>query len=86
MIQDLKKALYEQNETSSKDVDEIKENLKLLFEEYKEGLKQFGVRTGPFPESGEISDLMDWMLKEFQALTNVISGASDFASLFVDVP
>jgi hypothetical protein len=39
MIQDLKKALYEQNETSSKDVDEIKENLKLLFEEYKEGLK-----------------------------------------------
>jgi hypothetical protein len=29
---------------------------------------------------------MDWMLKEFQALTNVISGASDFASLFVDVP
>jgi hypothetical protein len=25
---------------------------------------------------------MDWMLKEFQALPNVISGASDFATLF----
>jgi predicted RNase H-like nuclease (RuvC/YqgF family) len=33
MIQDLEKALSEWNETSSKDVDEIRENLKLLFEE-----------------------------------------------------
>jgi predicted RNase H-like nuclease (RuvC/YqgF family) len=33
MIEDLEKALSEWNETSSKDVDEIRENLKLLFEE-----------------------------------------------------
>jgi predicted nucleic acid-binding Zn-ribbon protein len=33
MIQDLEKDLSEWNETSSKDVDEIRENLKLLFEE-----------------------------------------------------
>jgi chromosome segregation ATPase len=59
MIQDLEKALSERNETSNKDVDEIKENLTLLFEEYKEALKHFGVRPGPFRESGEISNLMD---------------------------
>jgi hypothetical protein len=45
-------------------------------------MKQFGTRSSPFPEGEEISDLMDWMLKEFQALPNVISGASDFAALF----
>jgi chromosome segregation ATPase len=81
-IQDLEKALSEQSETSSKDVDEIKQNLKLLFEEYKEALKQFITRPSPLPGSEEISDLLDWMLNEFQALPNVISGASDFAALF----
>jgi hypothetical protein len=82
MIQDLEKALSKQIKTSSKDVDEIKENLKLLFEEYKEALKQFGTRPGPLPESEEIFDLMEWLLKEFQTLPNVISGASDSAALF----
>jgi vacuolar-type H+-ATPase subunit I/STV1 len=38
-IQDLKKALIERSETSEKDVDEIRERLKLLFEEYQEALK-----------------------------------------------
>jgi predicted nucleic acid-binding Zn-ribbon protein len=41
-ILDLEKALSERSETSNKDVDEIKQNLKLLFEEYMEALKQFG--------------------------------------------
>jgi ElaB/YqjD/DUF883 family membrane-anchored ribosome-binding protein len=53
-IQNLEKALSEQSETSSKDVDEIKQNLKLLFEEYREALKQFGTRPCPLPESEEI--------------------------------
>jgi hypothetical protein len=81
-IQDLEKALSERSKTSSKDVDEIKQNLKLLYEEYREALKQFSTRPSPLPESEEISDLMDWMLKEFLALPNVISGASDFIALF----
>jgi hypothetical protein len=53
-----------------------------LFEEYREALKNFGVHTGPFPKSGEISNLMDWMQTDFQALPNVISGASDFTAVF----
>jgi septal ring factor EnvC (AmiA/AmiB activator) len=68
MIQDLEKALSEQGETSNQDVDDIKQNLNLLFEKYREALKQFGTHPSPLPESGEISDLIDWMLKEFQAL------------------
>jgi hypothetical protein len=45
-------------------------------------LKNFGVRPGPFHESEDISDLMDWIETEFQALPDVISGASDFAAAF----
>lgn len=59
IIQDLEKALSERNESSSKDVDEIKRNLKLLFEEYKEALKQCGVHPSSLPKSEEISDLMN---------------------------
>jgi predicted nucleic acid-binding Zn-ribbon protein len=64
-IQDLEKSLSEHSKTLDKDVYEIKQNLTLLFEEYKEALKQFGTRPSPIPESEEISNLMDWMLKEF---------------------
>jgi hypothetical protein len=66
----------------SKDVHEVKRNLKLLFEEYREALKQFGTRPSPFPDKDDISDMMDWMLKEFQALPSVISRASNFAAIF----
>jgi hypothetical protein len=55
----LEKALSERSENSNKDVDEIKQNLKLLFEEYKEALKQFDTRPSPLPESDEISNLLD---------------------------
>jgi hypothetical protein len=55
----LEKALFERSENSNKDVDEIKQNLKLLFEEYKEALKKFGTRPSPLPESDEISNLLD---------------------------
>jgi ElaB/YqjD/DUF883 family membrane-anchored ribosome-binding protein len=58
-ILDLEKALSERSETSNKDVDEIKQKLKLLFEEYMEALKQFGTRPRPLPESDEVSDLLD---------------------------
>jgi hypothetical protein len=36
----------------------------------------------PFPESGEISELMDWVDAEFKTLPGVISGASDFVAVF----
>jgi hypothetical protein len=53
-----------------------------LFEEYKEALGQFGARPEPFSENDDVSSMMNWMLAEFKALPNVISGVSDFAAIF----
>jgi hypothetical protein len=61
---------------------EILEKLKLLFEEYKKSLNEFGVRPAPLPADIRIPEFMDWMETEFQALSEVISGASDFAAAF----
>jgi hypothetical protein len=56
--------------------------LKLLFEEYRKALRDFGVRPTPFPVSEEVSDFMGWIDTEFKAFPGVISGASDFAAAF----
>jgi molecular chaperone GrpE (heat shock protein) len=81
-IVDLEKALAEQSEASKKNTSEILEKLKLLYEEYKKSLNEFGVRPAPLPDNIEIPEFMDWMEAEFKALTEVISGASDFAAAF----
>jgi hypothetical protein len=76
-IQDLERALSEQRKVSGQDVDEIKKKLNLLFGEYREALKNFGVCPGPLPENEEISDLMDCIEAEFWALPDVILGATE---------
>jgi type IV secretory pathway VirJ component len=81
-IQDLEKALAEENAASRRNTSETLEKLKLLYEEYKKSLNEFGVRPAPLPDNIEISEFMDWMETEFKALTEVISGASDFAAAF----
>jgi hypothetical protein len=81
-IVDLEKALAEQSEASKKNTSEILEKLKLLYEEYKKSLNEFGVRPAPLPDNIEIPEFMDWMEAKFKALTEVISGASDFAAAF----
>jgi hypothetical protein len=81
-IHDLEKALADRSEASRQDIDEIKRKLKLLFEEYRKALKNFGVSPDPLPENEEISKLMDWFETEFWALPDVISGASDFTAAF----
>jgi type IV secretory pathway VirJ component len=81
-IMDLEKALAEQSEASKKNTSEILEKLKLLYEEYKKSLNEFGVRPAPLPDNIEIPEFMDWLDAEFKALTEVISGASDFAAAF----
>jgi type IV secretory pathway VirJ component len=81
-IVDLEKALAEQSEASKKNTSEILEKLKLLYEEYKKSLNKFGVRPAPLPDNIEIPEFMDWMETEFKALTEVISGTSDFAAAF----
>jgi ElaB/YqjD/DUF883 family membrane-anchored ribosome-binding protein len=64
-IQDLEKALTEWNQAPAQEIIEIKAKLKLLFEDYRKTLRDFGVRPGPLPESEEISDLMNWIETEF---------------------
>jgi hypothetical protein len=81
-IQDLEKALADRDEASGIEVAEIKNKLELLFEEYRKALREFGVRPAPLPVSAEISDFMGWIDTEFEALTGVISGASNFATAF----
>jgi hypothetical protein len=81
-IVDLEKALVEQSEASKKNTSEILEKLKLLYEEYKKSLNVFGVRPAPLPDNIEIPEFMDWTETDFKALTEVISGASDFAAAF----
>jgi Rad3-related DNA helicase len=80
-ILDLEKALAEQSDALKKNTSEILEKLKLLYEEYKKSLNKFGV-PAPLPDNIEIPKFMDWMEAEFKALTEVISGASDFAAAF----
>jgi hypothetical protein len=58
-IQDLEKALADRDEASGKEVLEIKNKLKLLFEEHGKALREFGVCPAPLPASAEISDFMN---------------------------
>jgi hypothetical protein len=81
-IQDLEKALADQKETSEQEINNVKTKLKLLFEEYGKALKDFGARPGPLPEDEKISSLLSWVEEEFQALSGVVSGTSDFATAF----
>jgi small-conductance mechanosensitive channel len=81
-IQDFEKVLADQNEASKRNASEILEKLKLLYEVYKKSLNEFGVRPAPLLDNIEIPEFMDWMETEFQALFEVISGASDFAATF----
>jgi chromosome segregation ATPase len=46
-ILDLEKALAEQDDASKRNVSDILEKLKLLFEEYKKSLNEFGVCPAP---------------------------------------
>jgi Rad3-related DNA helicase len=81
-IVDLEKALAEQGEASKKNTSEILEKLKLLYVEYQKSLNEYGVRPAPLPDDIDIPDFMDWLEAEFKALTEVITGASNFAVAF----
>jgi hypothetical protein len=72
-IQEHDKALADRDEASGKEVLDIKNKLKLLFEEYEKALREFGVR---------LSDFMTWIDTEFKELLGVISGVSDFTAAF----
>jgi hypothetical protein len=81
-IQDLERALTEQKEASGKKVSDIVNKLKLLFEEYKKSLNEFGVRPALLPADLGLPEFMEWVEAEFKALPDVISGANNFAAAF----
>jgi chromosome segregation ATPase len=81
-IVDLEKALTEQGEASKKNTSETLAKLKLLYAEYQKSLNEYGVRPAPLPNDIDIPDFMNWLEDEFKALTEVISGASNFAVAF----
>jgi small-conductance mechanosensitive channel len=81
-IQDLEKSLTEQREASGKNVSDIIDKLKVLFEEYERSLNEFGVRPVPLLTDLGLSEFMEWIDTEFKALPEVISGANDFAAAF----
>jgi myosin heavy subunit len=81
-IQDLEKALTEQKEASRKNVSDLLNKLKLLFEEYEKSLKEFGVHPAPLPADLGLSEFVEWVEAEFKALPEVISRANDFAAAF----
>jgi hypothetical protein len=81
-IQDLEKSLTEQREASGKNVSDIIDKLKVLFEEYERSLNEFDVRPVPLLTDLGLSEFMEWIDTEFKALPEVISGANDFAAAF----
>jgi predicted metal-dependent phosphoesterase TrpH len=58
-ILNLEKDLYERSETLNNETNDVREHLKLLFEEYKEALGQFGARPEPFSENDDVSSMMN---------------------------
>jgi type IV secretory pathway VirJ component len=58
-ILDLEKVLADQSEASKRSTSEILEKLKLLYEEYKKSLNEFGVRPAPLRDNIEIPEFMD---------------------------
>jgi hypothetical protein len=81
-ILDLEKALAEQDNASKKNISDPLEKLKLWFGEYQKSSNEFGVGPAPLPADLGFSDFLEWMETEFEALAEVISGASDFATAF----
>jgi type IV secretory pathway VirJ component len=58
-ILDLEKVLADQSEASKRSTSEILEKLKLLYEEYKKSLNEFGVCPAPLRDNIEIPEFMD---------------------------
>jgi hypothetical protein len=56
--------------------------LKVLFEEYKRSLNEFGIRPAPLPADLGLPEFMEWIDAEFKVLLEVISGDNDFAAAF----
>jgi hypothetical protein len=81
-IQNLEKALVDQDKASAREISTMKDKLALLFEENRKALREFGVRPAPLPAGGEFSKFMEWINTEFKALPAVISSASDFSAAF----
>ena len=63
----------------SEATDEIAEKSSEIYEAYKDALATFGVEPKPLLRSDGlgVNDLLDWMLKEFAVLGNILTNISD---------
>jgi len=79
LIEKLQKEARENMQMLSEANDVIEEKSDAIFEAYRDTLATFGAEPEPLVMSGEpeLSGLLDWMLKEFAVLGNILTNISD---------
>ena len=78
LIEKLQKEAQENMQLLSDASDVIEEKSDTIFEAYRDALATFEVEHEPLVKSGgpEVSGLLDWMLKEFAVLGNILTNIS----------
>ena len=79
LIEKLQKEAQENMQLLSDASDVIEEKSDAIFEAYRDALATFEAEPEPLVKSGgpEVSGLLDWMLKEFAVLGNILTNISD---------
>ena len=79
LIEKLQKEAQENMQLLSDASDVIEEKSDAIFEAYRDALDTFEAEPEPLVKSGgpEVSGLLDWMLKEFAVLGNILTNISD---------
>ena len=79
LIEKLQKEAQENMQLLNDASDKIEEKSDAIFEAYRDAVATFGVEPEPLAKSGgpEVSGLLDWMLKEFAVLGNILTNISD---------
>ena len=79
LIEKLQKEAQENMQLLSDASDVIEEKSDAIFEAYRDALATFEAEPEPLVKSGgpEVSGLLDWILKEFAVLGNILTNISD---------
>ena len=79
LIEKLQKEAQENMQLLSDASDVIEEKSDTIFEAYRDALATFGAEPEPLVKSSgpELSGLLDWMLKEFSVLGNILTNISE---------
>jgi hypothetical protein len=79
LIEKLLKEATENQGLMDEAIREIFEKSNQIYEEYKKALATFGAEPQPLPQNPEGGDsgLLNWILREFSTLTDILNMASD---------